>query len=1304
MNGIYKDDPTATYRGYRRQALYCLHRVFDDGLTDDTVIQPEGNEDLEIRDRLGKRLEVVQVKDYSANLTASDFKPSFYQRISSLCKSDPSVKIKIVSFGTIGPELLKAYDNNHDTPKRPLSTLMKDRDETDKDGHKQTIKGLSEDEAKEVFTRIETEVVDEATLTERVLEKLRATMTSGNPQVAFENLMWWLISSAEKQRRLTRSQTIEKLTQLGKFIANRNAHAQEWNVSIKPIESATPDAQTREKLSQEFFQGGRVRVEHIAAGLDVPRDRAIMAIHEAFKREDVVIVRGASGQGKTTLAYRYLLDWTPSDFRYQVEKAASLEHARLMAKAIAGHADNIDVPSIIYIDVRPGDNLWVEIVRELAGVNGIRVLVTIRAEDWFRSRVSAQDFVYADISMDFAEESASQLFANLRNAGYGDNQLDFKDAWLKLGERKTLFEFVYLVTQSEQLSRRVQAQIGILKDEVNRGELAVKELHLLRLVAVASAYEARLDLKALADFVGLPEPTRALERFGNEYLLRTSADGMHVEGFHAIRSEMIAQELTDAALQPRGMIEALLPPLVVEDDLESLLLCSFSRNEETVSDVLKKLDEVQLDTWIGVRAVLVALQWLGIKNYAAKNIHLVEEVRLRWPTGWYFILDWDLAQVKGGDGFGVVQLLTHTNPDAATASTGYRNRQSDKNEVFTFARQWLKSFRLPNGGPDSITQFSAAGEVLYWLGHLGEKNRNVVAWLSVQSIKDAWSVLPLHLFARFAAGVFKFDAQLYADWVEMHREDIEQRIRADATIFALVQEGDCLVAHFVINIERKASDLQRADREASVNDLAVQRVEIISACLPGYAQYGAAGYGHQMSLFESLGDDSIKRIPLENIKMPWLPEFNALCRGAVEYEFRPDSWDSYFAKVRELREKVVIAFTNLRYVLANGADERLLNTSTWDECKKNLCSQFLLPKSAVDEWGFVTESRSSQIGEVKRTRFSAISKLEPFNNALNEYIRTLGSFFSQAIHALDLASNLKTAVNERARQAIVDKGKELGVHENSIRLSVISGMDGCIAMRQLKETEQMLHLEGRLGFDEEFAEKEIREFVETMRCWMSFCFPDQVLENVFKQKSSKRQKNRPRRSKDLRDFLKATFNRVSQELKKLKKDGIDAQVISETVKWNGDSSLWISFDVDHPLSSPVAIKALWEHLKIAFKPDRQKVARIKAIDWFWKRIVFVPLVQGRSLEKQALPNMNGVTLQLDDDLEPQLWRTFPEKISDGDWDELGLTAWEPQESWKVFDRFAAAYVALFHHVDHIADISRCNVDLDSSGAEVLQNY
>jgi len=755
----FEDNPTATYRGYRHQALYCLCRLFDDGLPKNCVVQPEGHEDLAIYEQNGDLIEIVQVKDYTSNLTASTFKPSFYMRISGFCAKGSTVAVKVVSFGPVGPELTRALDSGQETPQRALDTLTKNRDVIDLKGNKTTVSGMSVAQATDIFLHVDLEEVDEDTLTKQVLEQLEATMTSGDPQRAFENLMWWLISSAEKQRKLTRVQTIEKIAQLGRFLTHRAAHEHEWHISIKPIRCPSANQLDNEKLKREFYQGGRVRIEHVAASLDVPRIKALQEIHESFQQEDIVILRAASGQGKTTLAYRYLLDWAPNDFRYEVHQAADLQHARRMSVAIAGHAEVIDVPTMIYVDVRPGDSLWVEFVRELAAVSDVRVLVTIREEDWFRSRVTRDDFAFADLVVSFSEETGREMFSALRASGFGDAQLDFSDAWTQLGDRKTLFEFVYLTTQNEQLTEKLKAQISSLKDQVNDSTLTENDLQFLRLVAIASAYEARLGLKRLADRVGIPEPTRILERFSNEYLLRTSDDGRHVEGFHAIRSEIIAAELTDEVLRPRGEVEAIAVPLLVEDDLESFLLCSFSRNPASADRIVGALHDIALNNWDGVRGICVALQWLGLKKYATTNAALVDNVRTIFGSGWWFTLDWDLAQVRGLDGFGILDDLSHVSKEmkfAANAATTVQEQQSDKGEVFSYAAKWLRAFDIPANDPDTVGQFMSIAEVLYWMGHLQLKNDAVTQWLHEDVIAKAWGTLPIHLFAEFACAIRRF--------------------------------------------------------------------------------------------------------------------------------------------------------------------------------------------------------------------------------------------------------------------------------------------------------------------------------------------------------------------------------------------------------------------------------------------------------------------------------------------------------------------------------------------------------------------
>ena len=165
-------DPTATYRGYRRQSLYCLFRLFDDALPDGFVLQPEGSEDLALYDERGQLIEVAQVKDLSENLTASKFKPTFYERISRYCAPGSQVAVRIVSFGPVGPELADALDNSKDTPARVLETLTKDREVEDRGGNKRTQKGLSVADATNILRHAELIEVQEDILTQSVMAKL----------------------------------------------------------------------------------------------------------------------------------------------------------------------------------------------------------------------------------------------------------------------------------------------------------------------------------------------------------------------------------------------------------------------------------------------------------------------------------------------------------------------------------------------------------------------------------------------------------------------------------------------------------------------------------------------------------------------------------------------------------------------------------------------------------------------------------------------------------------------------------------------------------------------------------------------------------------------------------------------------------------------------------------------------------------------------------------------------------------------------------------------------------------------------
>ena len=380
--------------------------------------------------------------------------------------------------------------------------------------------GYSSEEIDELLT-IEFYEVSESEVKEEVFAFLNNTVTGGDPSSAFGMLMFWIFLASELKERIVYSTVIDELTNVGRDVGARSAYHDEWYTSILPLtDTLNSDEVDPERLAQEYFQGVDARYEHILAGLDVVRSDKMEEIEQKFESSNVVIVHGASGQGKSTLAFRYLHEKASSDWRFYVDLRLTDDKRQVLrvANALSGHAKAIQRPCIVYIDVSPSDREWPELVRALSDLPELRILVTIREEDWRRATGYRARFVSEELELSFDEEEAGNLYAQLKEQT--SHYLAFDEAWVGFGGQGPLLEFVYFLTQNQTLKSRVEDQIRSLKDHVRMGQLTKNELHLLRLVAVASAYEAKLDLKALVERLSLSEPARTIELFTKEYLIR----------------------------------------------------------------------------------------------------------------------------------------------------------------------------------------------------------------------------------------------------------------------------------------------------------------------------------------------------------------------------------------------------------------------------------------------------------------------------------------------------------------------------------------------------------------------------------------------------------------------------------------------------------------------------------------------------------------------------------------------------------------------------------------------------------------
>ncbi|MDO8446343.1 MAG: hypothetical protein Q7T53_09635 [Deltaproteobacteria bacterium] len=447
---------TASYRGYRKQALYALSRICSN--SPQHFFQPEKYEDLTIFDDKSKVLEVIQVKDYSDPLSISDFSSpdksdSFFRRSLQLVKEHPAAIIKIISFGPIGKEMADAW--NGDKSARQLITKKLNKH------------GFTPQESDRLFSCVYIHKEDECSLTDQIFLYLQQSLTGIDPENTFDLLHYWLFKASEKKEVITYGDLIKKINSVGSYLAERATHHQEWFTSIIPVEDSVIGIEERSGLEYEFYQGIGTQYRHILSGLDVLRQDKLLAIDSALDQKRVAVIHGASGQGKSTLAYRYLHDFFPERWRFEIRLIESRQHALKIARALAGHAKAINLPLIVYMDVSPRGIGWPDLVKELSIHKNIYVLVTVREEDFRREYISRSEFEFEPIELTFSETEALEIFDSLSTGKKSVHFLTFDDAWKRFGAKGPLLEFVYLVTQNESLQDRLKSQVTKLNLKID---------------------------------------------------------------------------------------------------------------------------------------------------------------------------------------------------------------------------------------------------------------------------------------------------------------------------------------------------------------------------------------------------------------------------------------------------------------------------------------------------------------------------------------------------------------------------------------------------------------------------------------------------------------------------------------------------------------------------------------------------------------------------------------------------------------------------------------------------------------------
>lgn len=1297
MLSFSRSDATPAYRGYRLQTLYTLARIFEPGDTMNQIFQPEGEEDLAVFDVNKNLVEVVQVKAYGNNLSLSSLSPnkedSFFYRVNNLLKNAPDLKISIVSFGTVGEEILNATQTDGSHRKSVAQKLSK--------------KGfLSEVEARKLISHIQIISVQEAELVSAVYESMRNCLIGVEPERAFEMLNYWLYLCAENKTEITQRDVIEKVSEIGQFIHERAAHHQEWFTSIAPIINSSVETQ-KDKLSSEFYRGVSARYEHIIADVDKRRNEKLSELYRKFKQNNIVIIHGASGQGKTTLAYRYLHDFFPDYWRFQIQLVENRQHAVSIATALSGHAKAIGIPIVVYLDISPNDIGWVELLKKLALIPNISVLVTVREEDFRRASISGAEIQFAEIDLAFERAEAQEIYDFLTTTVTPSEFLNFDDAWDKFGGSGPLLEFVYLITQGALLRERLSQQVERLEDEVRKGKYSASELELLRLVAVASAFESRLKIHPLVQHFKLSAPQRTFELLEKEYLIRRSANGFLVDGLHPIRSSILAEILTDPIFSPWSESASNCLPFIFEQDIESFLLHAFLRNKTEIQPLLKTLDSYQPNSWVAIASVVRALIWLGIKDYVDVSKPLIKEAYAAFSNAWLFILDFDIADVSTGLSDSLLKNLSVLlSQEQQQQIKAIINRQTEKKIVFKYVENWLKKRTHKPVLPKNDTDWSGLAETLFWVGRL-KINFPVQEWLYDINLNNLVNTLPINILADLALGLFYSCKEIYVTWMSVNFSYIVRRFRQETNTIVLEDDGYTIKAHFFIEVYQadtiQINNQQKKQKsEKRLIDEATERIDLLGGLFPNRDVYACKGYGHNILTNELPYnyDDTEKNIPRSNLHIQWLVSVNSTFNALTKQIFRPNTWEDYANVIFDVRQVVIQSLHQLKSGLEIHFRKQkqvnllgnLVNANDWEQCKQLLHKPPELPLCAFDNWGFVTDE-NSQLPDVRvalrNNKGLALKKYNNFLSAFNEYHSKLYTFFDKASLLMILNPHLRDATNFKAKEIANQSDTQ-----QSSRLSIIN----------LVDTYNLL-----LNFQEEFRElfskfldvkklnsldvQENQVFQDLWHLWYFFVFnPNRRLQNPKKKFAEELDKK-----------LKRVKNNLRKELSLLSTNEITINLVSKQVSWDNDKALWLIVDGEDATNVYNSLDSIIPAIRRAVNTIENIELRRYVLEFHFSCIVIVPLVKGKSLNATAC-RISLINFLFGSD-EIGWWHFVPNPIPANFLRELEITTWTLPRL-EIANNLQSSIGQLTSLAFHIQDFKRIEKisDLDEQGHELLQQY
>lgn len=1047
----------AAWKGFSSQTFYIAARLVSD--EQGYEYYPEDIEDLVVK-KNGIIVEAVQIKNISGALTLSSLAltktstggDGFFNRMCSIHVQNPLFNdIRIVHFGNLGIELQEVVNNNEET-KRRLSNRLEEKHD------------LTEEEAAWLINSMKFEKADVDELKKNIYSQLSSCVpVMAAPDLAQELLIQYIAELSRTKGFTTLEIWREKVHKIGVSVAALDGFYKEYNKSLVCLSELQMNG-SPEQLQEEFFQGVSAHPAHIRLGLDFKRNHWLQKIHEIIKNIGVALVKGVSGQGKSTLCYRYLLETYPEGVVFCVRAIATEGQAQNLVSALDGlgkHNRNL----IIYIDVQPGETLWAFLLQELQS-RGLKipVLISIRDEDYNATPINGKSVKYDIIELVLSKAEAEQIYNSLTLGHPHSSYRTFEEAWQSFGGDGPFIEFAYLLTNNQTLTRRLQNQIDSLLQERTSDEW----LELLQLVCYAGRLGCSVDYYKIKKVIACTSMQAAIRRLKDEYLIRITDDN-RLEALHPIRAQIVYDTLCNKTYITATDIVFKALSCVSSKSIRLMLMDYFSQYEYALADV-QKLAKIHFADWVGYANAIKAMLWLDAKRYVDDNMVFIQSFVEQYGKAWFCFLPRDLSGIECrneliADSMTDIDVFNKAELQKIIDETKHSltSLAIDYEATDCFIRNCVYSDLLPVSDEERVS----FGYALFWMA-----KRNLKIELSfdqtqiiesvctgeIQSCADAIRGLSEHI------GL--------SDSYQNVVKTMVKKLIPEMRILSFSVTDDEVNCKFVPSF---LTEEAVSENENENQHWRIKMLNILQQIYPEKEYINIELIG--VDLLTDLGikamDDKL-HIHKSNRHNSWTTEVNGWVKNRIDYAFRPTSWNQYVSEIDEMRCNVNELILETIKLIDDIYEKGRFTKNRWKPIQErikifrtHIFSENRLPYFAVDPYCLYSEGSNRQPTSeyFPMQQLISVGKYEKFRKFLNKVYTSLNNFFNQ------FAEVLLVRINKQDINAVKNPGLAM--------FNLFSAAKDIVGFQQ----NYMLLFSKYSSFDDAYNQQELENLLTLVNVW-----------------------------------------------------------------------------------------------------------------------------------------------------------------------------------------------------------------------------